>query len=90
MNFKTSALIAALALTATASFAASDENNLLDDYLEAKAHAQALSSELETIGVKSNPKVEFDGPATLSQKLDAYQAKIADLQGQFDISHQAN
>ena len=84
MNFKTPALIAALALTATASFAASDENNLLDNYLDAQAHAKALSAQLETMGVDSNPTVEFNSPATLSQKLDAYQDKIDSLQAQFD------
>lgn len=90
MNFKTPALIAALALTASASFASGDENNLLDDYLDAQAHAKALSAQLETMGVESNPNVEFNSPATLSQKLDAYQDKISDLQSQFDTVRTAN
>lgn len=90
MNFKTPALIAALALTASASFASGDENNLLDDYLDAQAHAKALSAQLETMGVESNPNVEFNSPATLSQKLDAYQDKISDLQSQFDTVRIAN
>ncbi|MAF15258.1 MAG: hypothetical protein CMG93_04695 [Marinomonas sp.] len=90
MNFKTPAIIATLALTATASFASGDENNLLDDYLDAQAHAKALSAQLETMGVESNPNVEFNSPATLSQKLDAYQDKISDLQSQFDTVRTAN
>lgn len=90
MNFKTPSIIAALALTATTSFAASDENNLLDDYLEAQAHAKALSAQLESMGVESNPTVEFNSPATLSQKLDAYQDKLAELQNQFDTVRSAN
>lgn len=89
MNFKTPALIAALTFTATASFAASD-NNLHDDYLSAQAQAKALSAQLDTMGVESNPNVEFNSPATLSQKVDAYEAKISDLQGQFDSAHSAN
>lgn len=90
MNFKTPAIIATLALTATASFASGDENNLLDNYLDAQAHAKALSAQLETMGVESNPNVEFNSPATLSQKLDAYQDKISDLQSQFDTVRTAN
>ncbi len=90
MNFKAPAIIATLALTATASFASGDENNLLDDYLDAQAHAKALSAQLETMGVESNPNVEFNSPATLSQKLDAYQDKISDLQSQFDTVRTAN
>lgn len=90
MNFKTSALIAAVAFSASATYAAGDENNLLDDYLDAQAHAQALSEQLETMGVESNPNVEFNTPTTLSQKLDAYQDKISDLQSQFDTVHTAN
>ncbi len=90
MNFKTPALIAALTLSASASFASGDENNLLDNYLDAQAHAQAISEQLETMGVESNPNVEFNSPATLSQKLDAYEEKIDDLQGQFDIVRNAN
>ena len=90
MNFKTPAIIATLALTATASFASGDENNLLDDYLDARAHAKALSAQLETMGVESNPNVDFNSPATLSQKLDAYQDKISDLQSQFDTVRTAN
>jgi len=90
MNFKTPAIIATLALTATASFASGDENNLLDNYLDAQAHAKALSAQLETMGVESNPNVEFNSPATLSQKLDAYQDKISDLQSQFDTVRIAN
>ncbi|SBS30577.1 hypothetical protein MAQ5080_01714 [Marinomonas aquimarina] len=90
MNFKTPALIAALTLTASASFASGDENNLLDNYLDAQAQAKALSAQLETMGVESNPIVEFNSPATLSQKLDAYQDKISDLQDQFDTVHKAN
>ena len=90
MNFKTPAIIATLALTATASFASGDENNLLDDYLDAQAHAKALSAQLETMCVESNPNVEFNSPATLSQKLDAYQDKISDLQSQFDTVRTAN
>ncbi|MBJ7550601.1 hypothetical protein [Marinomonas ostreistagni] len=90
MNFKTPALIAALALSASASFAASDENNLLDDYLDAQAHAKALSAQLETMGIESNPNVEFNSPATLSQKLDAYQQKVDELQSEFDTVHSAN
>ncbi|WP_067098391.1 hypothetical protein [Marinomonas atlantica] len=84
MNFKTPALIAALTLTASASFASGDENNLLDNYLDAQAHAQAISEQLETMGVESNPNVEFNSPATLSQKLDAYENKIDSLQSKFD------
>tara|TARA_Y100000310_G_scaffold335350_1_gene417186 strand:- start:627 stop:899 length:273 start_codon:yes stop_codon:yes gene_type:complete len=90
MNFKTPAIIATLALTATASFASGDENNLLDNYLDAQAHAKALSAQLETMGVESNPNLEFNSPATLSQKLDAYQDKISDLQSQFDTVRTAN
>ena len=84
MNFKTPAIIATLALTASVSFASGDENNLLDNYLDAQAHAQALSAQLETMGIESNPTVEFNSPATLSQKLDAYENKIDSLQAQFD------
>ncbi|MEC8484260.1 MAG: hypothetical protein VXY99_10615, partial [Pseudomonadota bacterium] len=76
--------------TASASFASGDENNLLDDYLDAQAHAKALSAQLETMGVESNPNVVFNSPATLSQKLDAYQDKISDLQSQFDTVRTAN
>lgn len=90
MNFKTPALIAALTLTASASFASGDENNLLDNYLDAQAHAKALSAQLETMGVDSNPTVEFNSPATLSQKLDAYQDKVTELQSQFDTVRSAN
>lgn len=84
MNFKTPTLIAALTLVASASFASGDENNLLDDYLDAQAQAKAISAQLETMGVDSNPMVEFNSPATLSQKLDAYEDKISELQDQFD------
>ncbi|CUB04216.1 hypothetical protein [Marinomonas fungiae] len=90
MNFKTPALIAALTLAASASFASGDENNLLDNYLDAQAHAKALSAQLETMGVESNPTVEFNSPATLSQKLDAYQEKVSELQDQFDTVRTAN
>lgn len=90
MNFKTPAIIATLVLTASASFASGDENNLLDNYLDAQAHAKALSAQLETMGIESNPSVEFNSPVTLSQKLDAYQDKIDDLQSQFDTVRTAN
>ncbi|SBT17944.1 hypothetical protein MGA5115_02061 [Marinomonas gallaica] len=90
MNFKTPALIAALTLTASASFASGDENNLLDNYLDAQAHAQAISAQLETMGVESNPNIEFNSPTTLSQKLDAYEDKIDELQNQFDTVRSAN
>lgn len=87
MNIKAPALVAALTFAASASFASGDENNLLDDYLDAQAHAKALSAELETMGVESNPSVEFNAPATLSQKLNAYEHKIDELQHQFDVEH---
>ena len=90
MNFKTPALIAALTLTASASFASGDENNLLDNYLDAQAHAQAISAQLETMGVESNPNIEFNSPTTLSQKLNAYEDKIDELQNQFDTVRSAN
>lgn len=91
MNFKTPAIIATLALTASVSFASGDENNLLENYLDAQAHAKALSAQLETMGVESNATVEFNSPATMSQKLDAYKEKIGALQAQFDsVATQAN
>lgn len=89
MNFKTPALIAALTLAASTSFAASDDN-LRDDYLGAQAHAKALSAQLETMGVDADATVEFNSPATLSQKVSAYEGKIAELQGQFDSARSAN
>ncbi|WP_067098385.1 hypothetical protein [Marinomonas atlantica] len=88
MNFKTSALIAALTLSATASFAASD-NNLQDDYLDAQAHAKALSAQLDTMGVDANATIDFNSPVTLSQKVEAYHDKISDLQGQFESARAA-
>lgn len=89
MNFKTTALAATFALTASAGFAASDENNLLDDYLNAKAHAQALSEQLDSMGVENDPTVNFNSPTPLTQKLDAYEDKIDDLQHKFDVEHNA-
>ena len=89
MNIKASSLIAALTLTASASFAASS-NNIQDDYYDAKAQAKALSAQLETMGVESYPNVEFAQPTTLSQKLNAYEAKIDELQGQFDAVRASN
>ncbi|MBJ7551654.1 hypothetical protein [Marinomonas ostreistagni] len=89
MNIKTSALIAALTLSASASFAASD-HNIQDDIYDAQAQAKALSAQLETMGIESNPNVEFAQPTTLSQKLDAYETKIDELQGQFDSAHMSN
>lgn len=89
MNIKASALIAALTLSTSASFAASD-NNIQDDIYDAQAHAKAISAQLETMGVESNPNVEFAQPTTLSQKLNAYEAKIDELQGQFDAVRASN
>lgn len=85
MKFTTTALIAALTLSATASFASSDENNLVENYLDTKAHVKAISAQLETMGVEHDANVEFNSPATLSQKLDAYEDKLAELQGEFDV-----
>lgn len=79
----TTAIFATAAMS-TSAIASGDENNLLDDYLDAQAHAKALSAQLETMGLESNPNVEFNSPATLSQKLDAYEDKIDNLQDRFD------
>ncbi|MBM6551854.1 hypothetical protein [Marinomonas ostreistagni] len=87
MNFKTPALIAALALTATTSFASSDENNLVEDYLNAQAHVKAISAQLESMGVEHDANVEFNNPTPLTLKLDAYEDKLAELQSQFDVAH---
>ena len=87
MNFKTPALIAALTLTASASFAASHETNLVEDYLNAQAHVKAISAQLDEMGVEHNADVNFSNPTPLTQKLDAYEDKLAELQSQFDIAH---
>ncbi|MCO4785098.1 hypothetical protein [Marinomonas atlantica] len=84
MNFKTPAMIATLTLAASATFAAGD-NNLQDDYLDAQSHAKAISAQLETMGVDTNPNVEFNSPTTLSQKVDAYEEKIDTLQSQYNM-----
>ena len=84
MNYKTPALIAALALTASASFASSDENNLVEEYLDTQAHVQELSAQLDSHGAARDTHYSS---ATLNRQLDAYQAKLADLESQFDSSH---
>ena len=86
MNYKTPALIAALTLTASASFASSDENNLVEDYLDTQAHVHQLSDQLDANGMARDTNGDYN-TATLNRQLDAYQAELADLESQFDSSH---
>ncbi len=88
MNFKTPALIAALAVAATSSFAASD--NIQDDLMAAKADVKALSAQLETMGVDVDSTVDFNGPVTFTQQEAAYSEKAAELQSQLETIRQAN
>ncbi|MBM6551856.1 hypothetical protein [Marinomonas ostreistagni] len=80
MNIKTTAIAATLALTASAGFASSDENHLLDNYLDAKANAQQVSEQIET-----NPNVNYNTSAPINQKLEAYETKVDALENQFDV-----
>lgn len=88
MNFKTPALIAALTLAASTSFAASD--NVQDDLLAVKAQVKALSAQLEEMGVQADDTVDFNGPTTFTQQESAYAEKAAELQRQFNTINQAN